>query len=816
MMRGRDLRICRCPIIMRLGWIRFIVAVSLEIPRAHLVSAVLDRPEPIVVVQAGAGMGKSMLLRQIAARCGADLHNASSPAFLGKRVVSMVWDVPVSADIVELDEQFLSKDNRLVIALRPGQSVRGLSRATAYGKTFHLNKDQLLFGADELACKFGKSQARRMAEMTGGWPVLIPHFAQGWPSKELLESFLAEDVLPSLSAESLVVLEELLAGRDLSASERVEFSQLLTCGGKESARLLAILEGPLARAHHRVVAKQGADAENASRMADAYLRHGLTTRAICMLQQAGLYDWALDIFTAEKGFFYIYRHGTDEFDAVLGGFPEGFGRQHETIMLALCLQALKHGDIGRARRLLTDLVGAVSSNPATMLTSAAVHSRQVRLFRLLMVIYEDMPISDVLMGHAFALLDEFPSDAHLERGSFYNAILEFYMRSRRNAEAEDVAARSYKHYVAARVPILCFYINLHRAMMRLTAGDMVKAARYVHCADNDLKAARFESPGDGRLLALLRACLAFEEGMPAPLIHFLDTEFDQFSHGEIWPTILELALQYGAQALGEQFSPAAARAFLERWRIHRMQSHQFQAMIDILEVINLQNGNRWQEAADRLSNLNSPVDRNFVHGARSELTRLDDRDQIALALAWLRHFVFEEPTREGLDVQLMSMIDNLHLMGRQRAGVEVWLAYVHKRNRNLTKARVLLQKTLEGAARQGALAPLAAEKVFLTELVEDQRIAQFLSTSDLARQILRRLSRLGVAASALGGPTGLSRRETKVLLMIAEGGSNKFIAHALGLSEATVKFHLSNVYRKLGCRKRREAIIAARSLGLVS
>jgi DNA-binding NarL/FixJ family response regulator len=52
--------------------------------------------------------------------------------------------------------------------------------------------------------------------------------------------------------------------------------------------------------------------------------------------------------------------------------------------------------------------------------------------------------------------------------------------------------------------------------------------------------------------------------------------------------------------------------------------------------------------------------------------------------------------------------------------------------------------------------------------------------------------------------------------MIAEGAANKFIANTLGLSEATVKFHLANVYRKLGCRKRREAIAAARALGLVT
>jgi len=83
------------------------------------------------------------------------------------------------------------------------------------------------------------------------------------------------------------------------------------------------------------------------------------------------------------------------------------------------------------------------------------------------------------------------------------------------------------------------------------------------------------------------------------------------------------------------------------------------------------------------------------------------------------------------------------------------------------------------------------------------------------RHVLRLLRDNGMPNSALGAQNGLTRRETKVLLMISEGSSNKFIANALGLSEATVKFHLGNVYRKLGCTKRREAISAARALGVI-
>ena len=53
-------------------------------------------------------------------------------------------------------------------------------------------------------------------------------------------------------------------------------------------------------------------------------------------------------------------------------------------------------------------------------------------------------------------------------------------------------------------------------------------------------------------------------------------------------------------------------------------------------------------------------------------------------------------------------------------------------------------------------------------------------------------------------------------IMVTEGASNKFVAKMLQISEPTVKFHLGNVYRKLGCRSRREAIGAARAMGLVN
>ena len=54
----------------------------------------------------------------------------------------------------------------------------------------------------------------------------------------------------------------------------------------------------------------------------------------------------------------------------------------------------------------------------------------------------------------------------------------------------------------------------------------------------------------------------------------------------------------------------------------------------------------------------------------------------------------------------------------------------------------------------------------------------------------------------------LSPAQSRVLIELANGHSNKIIAHELNLSEATVKSHLSAIYRILGVTNRAQAILA--------
>ncbi|MBM3124336.1 MAG: response regulator transcription factor [Chloroflexi bacterium] len=66
------------------------------------------------------------------------------------------------------------------------------------------------------------------------------------------------------------------------------------------------------------------------------------------------------------------------------------------------------------------------------------------------------------------------------------------------------------------------------------------------------------------------------------------------------------------------------------------------------------------------------------------------------------------------------------------------------------------------------------------------------------------------------GPEPLTSREQEVLQRLAEGLANKQIALQLGISEHTVKFHLSSLYLKLNASSRTEAVRKGLNAGLIS
>jgi DNA-binding NarL/FixJ family response regulator len=136
----------------------------------------------------------------------------------------------------------------------------------------------------------------------------------------------------------------------------------------------------------------------------------------------------------------------------------------------------------------------------------------------------------------------------------------------------------------------------------------------------------------------------------------------------------------------------------------------------------------------------------------------------------------ELPNTEVL--ALTSVLEDASVVGAVRAGA---IGYLLKD----TQAEALCQAIKAAAAGQVQLTPKAAA-----------RLMQAVSTPE--------------------SPEALTERETEVLRLLAQGHSNKQIAHKLQIAEKTVKTHVSNILSKLGVQSRTQATLYAVRTGLVS
>jgi len=102
---------------------------------------------------------------------------------------------------------------------------------------------------------------------------------------------------------------------------------------------------------------------------------------------------------------------------------------------------------------------------------------------------------------------------------------------------------------------------------------------------------------------------------------------------------------------------------------------------------------------------------------------------------------------------------------------------------------------------------------FVLKHVDSRDLGSALRQS-VGGSIFRPLDLLNANQSAFED-AGLTKRELSILEELPAGGSNQEIAKRLFLAEQTVKFHLTNIYRKLGVATRTEALRHAYEHGLV-
>jgi LuxR family maltose regulon positive regulatory protein len=128
----------------------------------------------------------------------------------------------------------------------------------------------------------------------------------------------------------------------------------------------------------------------------------------------------------------------------------------------------------------------------------------------------------------------------------------------------------------------------------------------------------------------------------------------------------------------------------------------------------------------------------------------------------------------------------------------------------LLKAKALQRSCAPEADQLRSEAMSLARAAGLHRLL--QRIAESPTPPTASAPVLREAP---LVTSDVSGSAILTAKEREVLAMLAQNLSNKEIAQAMGISEQTIKWHVKNLFAKLGGLSRKHAVARARMLGLI-
>ena len=177
--------------------------------------------------------------------------------------------------------------------------------------------------------------------------------------------------------------------------------------------------------------------------------------------------------------------------------------------------------------------------------------------------------------------------------------------------------------------------------------------------------------------------------------------------------------------------------------------------------------------------------------------------------------------------------DDFEVVGEATSGSQV-IPLVARTNPDL----VLLDLRMPGADGLTCLTRIRKQhpnvKVVILSVSTDENVIQTVLKRGASAYIVKTINPIdlpsalrqameGTVYSAIGLPerndparaAGLTERETAILTALARGLSNEAIGKELWVAEQTVKFHLTNIYRKLGVSNRTEAARLAYQQGLV-
>jgi LuxR family maltose regulon positive regulatory protein len=719
------------------------------------------------------------------------------------------------------------------------------ARFRAEGQVLAIGPAELKFNSEECLAVVGEAivpaETNALVEQLEGWPVLVQlvrlNAAENSGQRtatELIDrswadisNYLQTEIFAQLSEPVIDLLAETVVAQvvdiDIAAAicDRAISSELYEEVLGTLPHLFAVRNCNDGFRHHAIIARylaqllhrRGEDfaAVLHRRASDWYLQRGQFSAAAYHMAAIGDIDAVAALIEDCGAVRIALVNGYPELVRLLRLLPADAILKRPRLRLAQAWVDAKAGNVRAARQWCE----AVGSEVERLPLADPVKNEMLFVEKMVWTVYEEHSISFDALREMEDIRSLVPQDDQWFISWVNNLLCIMYTRRGDLANATEAASRALTSYRMADAVYGELFMHFHLAMISVMAGQLQTAANHLQIAGT-LARTHFEADvGLRAMIDLLSGHVAYEQNDLLRAAQLLVPAFEKVGGAETWVEVHALGATSLAKIYLDRGENDLASACLkqldqegERRGLKRLQwlgAHcQFELHLMRGEISQA----RGLVAAGNVL---------LGEGPHSYVTWFErERALVSRLRLALRDGDHSATVQEGLE----DFVEEAELLGRRRANAE----------------GLLLLAELFHASERPADMVVALERA-LAIAVPDQMIRLFLDEGAAIGTILKSfIRRAGIKSllpttlsfvirivAELGGvPDGqeqactvFSEKELDVLGHLVSDQSNKMIARRLSVSEATVKFHLANIYRKLGVNTRADAKSIARERQLV-
>ncbi len=723
------------------------------------------------------------------------------------------------------------------LAARISFVIAGRSRPSLPDSATRRSSAWLEIGADELrftgeetrrmlkpgAAALSDEELSRLADGADGWAIALATVRQwlgaGWGAERVLaalanpgtdlHAYLTEQILRSLdpgqrellrrtcivdrfSRELAVALcpdenvDEIIASlerKDLLISHWDGGERWLRYHRLLSDTALAELRSE-ARGNERSLHRAAAEWFFAAGLYAEAVRHALATGDDDLL--AGLFERAGGWWLVVAGNIGLARNALTRIPvSVLRKFP----RSH----LASILMLGKQGKVAEARRELSRLDLRFATDPLLPYDAAIIEACVAR--------YEDAPVSLDECAALAARAALLPQDPHVLLATYGNILCAMYFEAGDLPAALAVGDDAVRHYRSQSSIFGEVFCYVHQGCALLESARLRDAEALLRQAWTLARDTTGPNTETEAVAACMLAVAVYEKGDIDESEALLSSALLAVEVGESWYELLARSYDVAAAIARRRGGLEAALAVIHRMRTTAAARDigRLEELADMLEL--RERTSAGEVDSDIVMRLEAATRARLALG---QSPRVRFRRQLALARLDLRR---QQPT--AAMTLLDPLVDATRSAGHWRVHIEA-LAVRAQALHSLDepwKARQDFDAAVSLAMFEGhrqlfrdlgpALLPLARAQTVSDAEARLPRVRDLFVASMV--EDWQQSDREDQAAV-------LSEREQAVLRLLAQGLTNKAIARALQVSDNTVKFHLKNIFTKLGVATRADAV----------